>query len=353
MSAPRKYWIRSTSSLGIVTMTSRYAAVHESTKGPGDARPTAVQIVKDQSLEDKLAEKVILITGCSSGLGIETARALHLTGATLYLTVRDVQKAEQNLGELARSPRVHLLHLELTSLASVRACAETFKTKSKTLNILIANAGVMACPEGRTADGFELQFGSNHLAHFLFFQLLKDILLSSSSPDFYSRVVFLSSAAHRYSAVNFDNITLAHEYEPWKAYGQSKTAAIWTANEIERRYGSRGLHAFSLHPGGIQTDLSRHVPEEQKAVWAEDKALADYWKSPEQGAATTVWAAVASELEGQGGKYLDNCQIAGQYDSRSGPWGPGYAEWAFDADGEAKLWDVSLAMVGMEDSNGV
>ncbi|OJJ76669.1 hypothetical protein ASPBRDRAFT_116535 [Aspergillus brasiliensis CBS 101740] len=330
-------------------MASTYAAVHQSTKGPGDARPTALQIIKDQDLEGKLSDKVILITGCSSGLGIETARALYTTGATLYLTVRDVKKAVTNLGDIASSPRIHLLHLDLNSVASVRTCAEEFKSKSKTLNILIENAGVMACPEGRTADGFEIQFGSNHLAHFLLFYLLKSTLLASSSPDFSSRVIILSSAAHRMSSVNFNNISLEGEYEPWKAYGQSKTAAIWTANEIERRYGSQGLHAFSLHPGGIQTDLVRHVPDEQKAAWGDDEELSNYWKSPEQGAATTVWGAVAKELEGQGGKYLDNCQIAHLYDPMSGPWGPGYATWAFDTDGQKKLWVESLKLLGLKD----
>ncbi|KAL3261066.1 hypothetical protein ABHI18_004041 [Aspergillus niger] len=330
-------------------MASKYAAAHKSPQGPGDARPTASQIIRDQNLEDKLSDKTILITGCSSGLGVETARALHLTGATLYLTVRDVKKAEANLGDLANSPRVHFLHLDLNSLDSVRACAEDFNSKSKKLHILIENAGVMACPEGRTADGFETQIGSNHLAHFLLFILLKPTLLASSTPEFNSRVVILSSAAHRISSVHLDNISLEGEYEPWKAYGQSKTAGIWAANEIERRYGAQGLHAFSLHPGGINTDLQRHISQEQQAAWGQDEALMKTFKSPEQGAATTVLAAVAKELEGQGGKYLDNCQIAEPYDPSSGTWGPGYAAWAYDVDGERKFWKLSLELLGLKD----
>lgn len=162
------------------------------------------------------------------------------------------------------SPQVHLLHLDLNSLASVRACAEEFKAKSQTLNILIENAGVMACPEGRTADGFETQFGNNHLAHFLLFYLLKPVLLASSTLDFNSRVVIVSSAAHRFGSVHFDNISLQGEYKPFKAYAQSKTANIRAANEIDRRYNSQGLHAFSLHPGVIQTELLRHISDEQK-----------------------------------------------------------------------------------------
>lgn len=325
-------------------MDSKYSKVHQSPKGPGDGRPTALQIVKDSGCEDGLTNKVILITGCSSGLGIETARALYATGATLYLTARDLGKAKSALGEIATSPRVHLLHLDLNSLASVRACAEEFLSKSDTLNILIANAGVMACPEGRTADGFETQFGTNHLAHFLLFYLLRSRLLSSSTPAFNSRVVIVASSAHRVSSVHFENLSLEGEYEAWKAYGQSKTANIWMANEIERRYGAQGLHAFSLHPGAIATELLRHVSDEQKADWEKNEFLKNYWKSPEQGAATSVWGALAIELEGTGGKYLDDCQIAPPADP-SQRHGPGYAAWAYSPESEARLWAKTLDLL--------
>ncbi|EHK42501.1 hypothetical protein TRIATDRAFT_86611 [Trichoderma atroviride IMI 206040] len=333
-------------------MTSRYASVHqiEALGGPGDARPTASQIVQDQQLVDKLSNKVILITGCSSGIGVETARALYLTGATLYLTARDTAKVEAALGDLIESPRVHVLHLDLDSLGSVRACAEEFKSKTARLNILIENAGVMACPEGRTADGFETQFGTNHLAHFLLFQLLRPMLLASSTPEFNSRVVIVASSAHYVSDVHFDNLSLENEYDPWKAYGQSKTANIWTANEIERRYHSKGLHAFSLHPGAIATDLLRHVDDDVKNGWQQNKYLDTYWKSPEQGAATSVWAALAKELEGKGGLYLDDCQIAGAHDaSKTGPQGPGYKPWAYNPEGETKLWKMSLELLNLSD----
>ncbi|OGM45305.1 short-chain dehydrogenase [Aspergillus bombycis] len=325
-------------------MDSKYAKVHQSPKGPGDARPTALQIVKDSGREDDLVGKVILITGCSSGLGIETARALYRTGATLYLTARDLEKAKSALGDIVASTRVHLLHLDLNSLASVRACAEEFNSRSHSLNVLIANAGVMACPEGRTADGFETQFGTNHVAHFLLFDLLKSRLLSSSTPAFNSRVIIVASSAHRIASVHFDNLTLEGEYEPWKAYGQSKTANIWTANEIERRYGAQGLHAFSLHPGAIATELLRHISDEQKADWEGNEFLTNYWKSPEQGAATSVWGAVARELEGTGGKYLDDCQIAPPADP-SQRHGPGHAEWAYSPEMEAKLWTKTLDLL--------
>jgi NAD(P)-dependent dehydrogenase (short-subunit alcohol dehydrogenase family) len=231
----------------------KYAALHQSPNGPGDARPTAQQIIQDSGLEgNQLAGKVVLITGCSSGLGTETARVLHATGATLYLTARDLSKAKTALGSLATSDRVHLLQLDLNSLASVRTCASAFLSASRTLNIFIANAGVMATPEGRTEDGFETQLGTNHLSHFLLFNLLKDALLASSTPELHSRAVFLSSLAHRWAEVNFDNINLDGVYTGIMGYGQSKTCNLWTANEIERRYGCHGLHAWSVQPGGVR-----------------------------------------------------------------------------------------------------
>lgn len=159
----------------------------------------------------------------------------------------------------------------------------------------------------------------------------------------------MASSAHRVSSVHFDNITLTGEYEPWKAYGQSKTALVWAGNEIERRYGSHGLHAFSLHPGRIQTELLHHVSDDQKAIWAKDDVVSNYWKSPEQGAATTVWAAVTKDLEGQGGKYLDNCQIAGPHDTTKGNYAPGYAPWAYDVGGASKLWAKTLQMLQLKD----
>ncbi|GMF81244.1 unnamed protein product [Aspergillus oryzae] len=312
-----------------------------------NCHPTALEIIQNNGLEGKLQDKVILITGCSSGIGIDTARALSVTGATLYLTARDLKKAEQALGDLIEKPNVHLLTLNLNSLASVRACAEEFLSKSSQLNVLINNAGVMATPEGRTQDGFETQFGTNHLGHFTLFYLLKPILLASSTPEFNSRVVNVSSLAHRYGEPVFDNINLEGIYEPWRAYGQSKTANIWTANEIERRYGSQGLHAFSVHPGGIRTGLQHYVPKEQKDAWDQDDAISSVWKTSEHGAATTVWAAVAKELEGKGGKYLEDCQIAEKYDQSTGTAGKGYAPWVYDEAKQAKLWEMSLNLAGL------
>ncbi|KAG4429315.1 hypothetical protein IFR05_015199 [Cadophora sp. M221] len=330
-------------------MTSKYVAIHASPNGPGDARPTAQQIIQDENLQGKLDGKVIFITGCSSGLGIETAKALYTTGATLYLTARDLTKTKTALGSLIDSPRVHLLELDLDSLESVRNCAKELLAQTQTLNIFIANAGVMATPEGRTKDGFETQLGTNHLAHFLLFNLIKPALLASTTPDFNSRAVILSSVAHRFAEVNWDNINLDGAYDPMIAYGQSKTCNLWTANEIERRYGSKGLHAWSIQPGGVVTGLMQHFSEEQKAGAASDPLLLKIFKNPEQGASTTVWATTAKALEGRGGRYLEDCQIIGEWTEENGQWGAGYAAHAYDAEKEARLWAKSLEMVGLKD----
>ncbi|KFA71782.1 hypothetical protein S40288_07440 [Stachybotrys chartarum IBT 40288] len=330
-------------------MASQYAQVHKFPAGPGDARPTGSQIVENEGLEGKWQDKVILITGCSSGLGVETARVMGRTGATLYLTARDLEKAKAALGELAQSDCVHLLQLNLDSLASVRACAAEFASKGSKLNVLIENAGVMMTPEGRTADGFETQFGANHLGHFLLFQLLKPNLLASATPEFNSRVIILSSIAHRSAEVDFENLDSKGDYNPWMAYGQSKTANVWTANQIERLYGDQGLHAFSVQPGPTGTGLYKHLSEADMAASASDATLGKIFKTVEQGAATSVWGATAAALEGQGGKYLEDCQISKKWESEAGQWAPGHASWAYHADKEAKLWDKSLELVGYKE----
>lgn len=326
---------------------TRYAAVHKAINGPGDERPTALQIVKDNNLEGKLTDKTILITGCSSGLGIETARALKATGARLFLTARNLDKGREALGDILEPSRVDLLLLDLNSLASVREFADEFlKASGNKLNILINNAGIMETPEAKTADGFESQFGTNHLAHFLLFQLVKPALLSSSTPEFQSRVVALSSMGHRYFPPKMDNLMLTGEYNANHAYAHSKTANIWFANQIERLYGDKGLHALSLHPGGIWTGLQIHTPPEMMEAYKKNEQVRQYMKSTEQGAATTVWAAVAKVWEGKGGKYLDDCQIAPAVPAGYTLFESGYEKWAYNQENEENLWKMSNEWVG-------
>lgn len=327
-------------------MSTRYAAVHQNPKGPGDARPTALDIIKDEGLQGKLADKVVLITGCSSGIGIETAKALNTTGAQLFLGVRDIVKGHAALSDIIKPGHVELLKMDLNSLDSVRSAVEEFKRRTKTLNILINNAGVMATPEGKTAEGFETQFGTNHLAHFLLFQLLKPTLLASATPGFNSRVVCLSSSGHRGAGIQFDNYNFEKgDYAPWTAYGQSKTANIYMANEIERRYGAKGLHGLSVMPGGIMTGLQVHVIDQiSKSL----EGAQHYMKSPQQGAATTVYAALSKEWEGRGGRYLEDCQEAQETNDPS-PTALGCHPRAYNEQGEKKLWSDSLDFVDIKD----
>ena len=298
----------------------------------------------------QLTDKKILITGCSAGIGIETARALKATGAHVFCTARNLAKGRSALSSILEPGKLDLLPLDLNSLASVRAFVPAFLAASNNqLNILINNAGIMACPEGTTEDGFETQFGTNHLAHFLLFQLLKATLLASSTPEMQSRVVVLSSMGHRTAPIDFDNVMLTNgAYTPWRAYAHSKTANIYMANEIERRYGAQGLHAVSLHPGGISTGLQVHQPG-MKAAWADKPEVLNYVKSVEQGCATTVWAAVAKCWEGKGGRYLEDCQVSPPVSQGYQALDKGYQKWAFDMDNEVKLWKLSNELVVFEE----
>jgi NAD(P)-dependent dehydrogenase (short-subunit alcohol dehydrogenase family) len=324
----------------------RYTEVHrpENLRGPGDARPTGIQIIKDENLEGKLSDKVIVITGASAGIGVETARALAATGARIFLTARDLPKAEDACRDFLEMGRVELLKMDNESLESVRSAAKEFLSRSESLNVLVNNAGIMATPEGKTKDGFESQFGVNHLAHFLFFNLLKDTLIKSSTPEFQSRVVNLSSAGHQMGEVQFGNYNFEDgSYNPLVGYGQAKTANIYMANEIETRYGKQGVHGLAVHPGGIATNLGRWIPKEALEQWMSAPGFMEKMKSLEQGAATTVLAAVGKEYEGKGRLYLNCCDTATEEDQVE----EGYAKYAFDREKEEMLWKDSLKMIGM------
>lgn len=207
----------------------------------------------------------------------------------------------------------------------------------------------MNTPESRTKDGYELQFGTNHLSHFLLFYLLKDLLLAGSTPDFQSRVVNVASAAHRYGPVRLDNINFDGIYNGWLAYGSSKTANIYMTTQIERLYGSRGLHGYSVHPGAFASpNLQKHSQEEMKAVM-EDKRVQKYLTNTEQACATSVYGAVSRELEGKGGLYLEGASIAEHPCPPNGDGVEyGYASWAFDQAKEEALWELSKTIVGVE-----
>ncbi|KAL8937025.1 MAG: hypothetical protein Q9216_004631 [Gyalolechia sp. 2 TL-2023] len=336
-----------------IAMSSRYAAAHAKLAGPGDARPTAYDIIRDEGLEGKLSDKVVLITGCSSGIGIDTAKAMATTGAKVLCTVRDTGKGEAALADILQPGRVEMVKMDLNSLESVRNAAKEVLSKTQTLNILINNAGIMAVPNlVKTLDGFESQFGTNHLAHFLLFELLRPTLLASSTPEMNSRVICLSSSGHRAGPSQIGNYNFEKGgYSPGAAYGSSKTANIYMANEIERRYGGQGLHGLSLMPGGIMTGLQNHVPDAVKAQWDLDMEVKNYMKSSAQGAATSVYAALSKDWEGKGGRYLEDCGESPPFEPGSSQTAVGYAPHAYDEQAAKQVWTDSCKMVGLPEND--
>ncbi|KAL2813980.1 hypothetical protein BJX63DRAFT_442650 [Aspergillus granulosus] len=335
---------------------SRYATVHANPQGPGDRRPTALQIVQDNNLRGNLAGKVVVATGISAGLGVEVVRALAVTGATLFLTARDIPKAENALGNILERDRMYLIHMDHASLSSVQEAAQTILAETSAantgVNILICNAAVMCLPTREfTTDGYEKQFQTNHLSHFLLFNLLRPAMLTAAanSLDFRSRVVMVSASGHRAHGLNSsDNYNFEKGgYHPWAAYAQSKTANIYMANEIERRYGARGLHGLSLHPGIVQTGLSRHVPEEQVAAMLADETIVRGVKNLEQGAATILYAAVDKDWEGKGGRYLIDCGEAERGPDNGCITGLTYTSHTYHEEDEGRLWRDSEELVGI------
>ncbi|GAQ02856.1 retinol dehydrogenase 12 [Aspergillus lentulus] len=328
--------------------------------------PTALSVIESENLTHALPDKVILITGCSSGLGAATARALSKTNATLFLAVRDIPKARHVLADLlapasdstpasvkdskpSSQGEIRLLHMDLASLSSIRQAVTSFLSQSDKLNILINNGGVMATPEGRTENGFETQFGTNHLGHFLLFELLKPILLRSATPQFHSRVVGVTSSAHRKSGVRFGDLQFEIEkYDGALAYAQSKTANIYMMNEIERRFAGRGLHGLSVHPGLIFTGLQKFVDDGVMEEWRKP-GMRPYLKTEEQGAATVVVAAVGREWEGKGGKYLEDCRESGPARPGFRTIDPGYAMHIWDQESAERLWEESRRLVGLRE----
>lgn len=305
----------------------------------------------DEVLEGKdLSGRTAFITGGYSGLGKETARALAARGAEIILSGRDATKLSATADALveATGAKVDTLVCDLGSLDSIRAAAKEANARFSKIDLLINNAGVMACPQDTTQDGFETQFGTNHLGHFLLTNLLMPLVEKGESP----RIVNLSSRGHHIAGVHFNDPNFERRpYDKWQAYGQSKTANVLFAVGLEERLGDRGIHAYALHPGGIHTNLGRHLSEEdmtalrdriRKATEAKGETPQPF-KSIPQGAATTCWTATADELEGSGGLYCEDSQVADQDDeSASG----GVRSYAIDKDNADRLWALSEELVG-------
>lgn len=306
----------------------------------------------DEVLAGKdLSGRTILVTGGYSGLGKETARALAAKGAALIIAGRDATRLAAAADEIAEQTgaKVDTLTVDLASLASIRAAGAEARERLGHIDVLINNAGVMAAPLGHTADGFETQFGTNHLGHFLLTKELMPLIRQGSR----QRIVNLSSRGHHLDAVHFDDPNFERrDYDKWKAYGQSKTANILFAVGLEDRFGAAGIHAYALHPGGIQTNLGRHMTDEDRAwMMARFKKSAGEnpaeeqqgFKTIPQGAATTCWVATAEELEGRGGLYAEDCHIAEVDDTSSRG---GVRSYALDKGNADRLWALSEELVG-------
>lgn len=296
---------------------------------------TAPEVVAGIDLTGRTA----LVTGVSAGLGVETARALTAAGARVLGAARDLDKARTALGDLD----VELVRLDLADLDSVRSAGAEVLERLDALHLLVNNAGVMAPPLTRTAQGFELQLGTNHLGHFLLTHLLTPLLVASAP----ARIVNVSSRGHLRGGMMWEDPHFRDEsrYEKWRAYGQSKSANVLFTVGLERRLADSGVHAYALHPGVIRTELSRHLGAEDFATLTKAQPTGGLvLRSVEAGAATQVWAATAPELEGRGGLYLEDCQVAGP---TPGDGSGGYAAWAVDAEQAERLWAWSEVEVGL------
>jgi NAD(P)-dependent dehydrogenase (short-subunit alcohol dehydrogenase family) len=296
-----------------------------------------------------LAGRRVLVTGVSAGLGVETARALVAHGAHVVGAARDLDKAKAATAHIVAGPKggsLELVQLDLASLKSVRDCADALVKAGKPFDLIIANAGVMACPKSVTTDGFETQFGTNHLGHFV----LVNRIASLMQPG--ARLVNLSSAGHRYSDVDLDDPNFEHtEYTEFGAYGRSKTANILFAVEFDRRHKGRGVRATAVHPGVIQTELARHMTAGALQTLIDSATKSQppgappfQWKTIPQGAATSIWAGVVAAADVVGGRYCEDCHVAEL--AEGSEIRGGVRAYALDPDHAKALWAKSEEMVG-------
>jgi NAD(P)-dependent dehydrogenase (short-subunit alcohol dehydrogenase family) len=303
-----------------------------------------------------LKGKRILVTGASAGLGVETARSLAAHGAQVIGAARDLNKAKAATEQVRKDASANgggfeLVELNLANLKSVCACADGLLAKGEAFDVVIANAGVMATPFGHTADGFETQFGTNHLGHFVLVNRIESLIRDGG------RLINLSSAGHRYSNVDLEDPNFERTpYEPFVAYGRSKTANILFAVAFDKRHRDRSVRAAAVHPGGIRTELGRYAEPGriEKAIEEINRQLAAQgkgpfqWKSIPQGAATSVWAGVVASADEIGGRYCENCHVGKTVpdDVTITAWSEGVRGYALDEKNAEALWKKSEEMVG-------
>ena len=315
------------------------------------AKSFGFESTTDEVLEGiDLSRKHVLVTGVSAGLGVETTRALVAHGATVVGTARDLAKARRALAQAlpqVSSNRVEIVEADLASLKSVRNAASELLARAKPLDVIIANAGVMACPRGYTQDGFETQFGTNHLGHFVFVNHLVPLLSTGA------RIVTLSSAGHQISDVDLEDPNFERTpYQPFAAYGRSKTANVLYAVALDGRLKGRGIRATSVHPGGIQTELGRHMtPELMEQMRARlslssgnPQSPAFRFKTVPQGAATTLWAGFVASPDAVGGRYCEDCHVCEINDDTTSR--VGVRSYALNSSHANDLWRKSEEMVG-------
>lgn len=311
-------------------------------QSPFNAKSTAAEVIKGIDLAGKLA----IVTGGHSGIGIETVKALAGAGAEIVVPARDVVKSKAALSGVAG--KISVASMDLADLASVRRFVAEIRATRKAVHLLINNAGVMACPEARVGKGWELQFATNHIGHFALTNELAPLLKAAKG----ARVVCLSSTAHKMSAIRWNDIHFAAEpYDKWVAYGQSKTANSLFAVELDARMKGDGVRAFAVHPGGIMTPLQRHLQLEEMvaAGWINEKGeptemSKGLFKTPEQGASTTAFAATSGFLDGAGGVYCEDCNIAALADADAPRWSM-VAAHAVDKDEAVRLWSATEKMI--------
>jgi NAD(P)-dependent dehydrogenase (short-subunit alcohol dehydrogenase family) len=310
------------------------------------AKTFGAETTADEVLEGvNLSGKRVLVTGVSAGLGVETARSLVAHGATVVGTARDLSKAQKALAE-AGNTKVDLVETDLASLSSVRKAADEFLKVAKPFDVIIANAGVMACPQGKTQDGFETQFGTNHLGHFVLVNRLVPLLKQGA------RIVNLSSAGHQISDVDLEDPNFERTpYHAFTAYGRSKTANILYAVALDSRLKGRGVRATAIHPGGIQTELGRHLtPELIEQMMARinkgatSQAPAFRFKTVPQGSATSVWSGFVASADAVGGHYCEDCHVCAVNDDATSR--VGVRSYALDLNRANALWRKSEEMVG-------
>ncbi|WP_069884145.1 SDR family NAD(P)-dependent oxidoreductase [Streptomyces luteocolor] len=289
-----------------------------------------------------LAGTTALITGGYSGLGLAATRALVRAGAHVVVPARRPDTAED---ALRGTPRTEVHALDLADLDSVRTFAERFLETGRSLDLLVNGAGVMACPESRVGPaGWEPHFAINHLGHFALTQRLRPAFTPGGA-----RVVAVASSGHFLSDIRWDDLHFRAGYDRWLAYAQSKTANALFALHLDRLGAAHGLHAFAVHPGSILTPLQRHIPREEWRAqgWVtEDGTPAEGFKTPEQGAATAVWAATSPLLDGHGGAYCQDCDIAEPATTDDMLVG-GVKPWAVAPDAASRLWDLSCELTGL------